>query len=615
MLALATGGTWAAFRPDGELDAEVTDEILGVARLLSRPDVPDHVQALAGIGLALMASRGMSSTPGSDLVLAASSAQRLEHHDVALAAARAAVNGAWTLTERENAVARTLIARMTGDPADVDAALISVAALEADDPVAVDANTIRRVHDTAGTGQLRSAGALAAAGDRQGAARAILDDLGTFTASEPDQAYVERFRQTLLALAEPSIDVAELRSGLIELVRQVRRRQRFGMPAPASLAGIDMIVHLLLAGDADDGGGNVRANVIVELMEALADAGLSEADTRDSGDLLPAVAQARLADESRDGIIWPDMEAVLPPPRGASAVLFYTHLSLAGRLKVLTAYLDPSGGVGFRHVALSEQNRALLQRFVAAVPEDLEKVSAAELDALVTSMLPSTLRERLPDQPGAGLVLIPTGPLWTIPWEAATELRAARVTRAPSLTVLAGLANVGRIRRVRAVIDQHAPGGADVYDALYEARAAGALEVTFATAPASNEDVDLLLIYAHGNGQGLGFRTGVGHGFTAQDLGRASGASAVIVAACWSAGPPPLAFPASLPSTVLLAGAGVVAGGIWPLPALPTAQLLIDVIQRLTNGASVVDAVTEARRAGSASLFDTWGLAVHGGAG
>lgn len=612
LLAIATGGTWAAFQPDGELEEEVVGEILVVARLMIRTDIPDHIQALASVSLAIMALRGMSKNPGSDLVLAAEGAQRIEHHDVALRAARGALSRSPELSPRDNAIARILIARMTTDPADVDAAVTSVSMLSADDPLVHAAISIRSTRRTAETGRLRSAGEAAASRDRPGAAAAILEDVGKLVVGESDQAFINGFHQAMTCLAQPSIDAEQLRRALIELVRQLRRRQRFGRPAPASLAGIDMVLHVMLAGSSDDGSENVLANVIIELMEALADAGLSEADPRQGGDILAAVAQAHFADSSRSGVIWPDITEAISGLGGTRALLFYTHTSLSGRLSVLAAHLEPPDGVALRRTALSDENAALLGRFIAADPIDLTQISESELNRLVEQVLPTVFREKLTDEPQSDLIIVPVGPLWAVPWEAAPLLRAARVARVPSLSVHARLQPAGRIRTVRAIIDDSAPGGAEVYDALYDARASGSLNVDFVGSPASEHDVDLLLVYGHGHGEGLQFRTGTDGELTAHDIARLSGAHAAIIAACWSAGPPPLAFPASLPSAMLLTGTSAVAGGMWPLPAWPTAEILVETIKRLSDGESVIDAIVNTRRARSRGLFNTWGLTVHG---
>lgn len=88
ILAVATGGVWAAFRPPGELDPETNENIAEVARLFLETGGFDGLVALSSACLTLMAQRGLTSTPGADLVVAARAAWELEHHELALAASR-----------------------------------------------------------------------------------------------------------------------------------------------------------------------------------------------------------------------------------------------------------------------------------------------------------------------------------------------------------------------------------------------------------------------------------------------------------------------------------------------------------------------------------------------
>jgi hypothetical protein len=124
---------------------------------------------------------------------------------------------------------------------------------------------------------------------------------------------------------------------------------------------------------------------------------------------------------------------------------------------------------------------------------------------------------------------------------------------------------------------------------------------------------DLLLVYAHGSGTGLSFRTS-GGGWPASALRLATSARtrAALVAACRSLAAPPVSFPINLPAALLLQRVSSVVGGLWPLPSESTAWIIADVIGRLAAGERLMPALSAARTRVPDGYLDRWGLATHG---
>lgn len=168
------------------------------------------------------------------------------------------------------------------------------------------------------------------------------------------------------------------------------------------------------------------------------------------------------------------------------------------------------------------------------------------------------------------------------------------------------------IQRVTAIVDLDAPGAELVIDALQQARADQRLDVRFAGRMPAVHQADLLLVFGHGGGTGLSFRTGTGgEPLDALSLARAS-VPAALVAACWSAAAPPVSFPINLPVAMLLGGTSTVVGGLWPLPAVATARVVAGVVAGLAEHGQLHTAMHEARRFAPDDVLSRWGLAVHG---
>jgi len=152
-----------------------------------------------------------------------------------------------------------------------------------------------------------------------------------------------------------------------------------------------------------------------------------------------------------------------------------------------------------------------------------------------------------------------------------------------------------------------------VRDALSDAAANGSLTLRRHDAEDPGGASDLTLIFAHGGGSGLTFRTGsAARRMSAVHVATTLRARVALVASCWSLAPPPVSFPMTLPAAMMLNGASCVVGGLWPLPSEPTADVVAATIADLARGRPLAAALAAARARTEESLLARWGLAVHG---
>ncbi|MBM9510153.1 hypothetical protein [Actinacidiphila acididurans] len=610
LLAAGTGGVWAAYRPDEELDADIEAAALASARALLGAGAEDGERALAASALALMAVRGAGERPGADLVAAAAAARSCEQHDVALWAGRQALAVRKTLSASDEALALLTVAVLGGDPAAVEELYEATSRLPPDDIAVRSAEGLRPTLRPAGGRKPSAAGRALAADDRKGAAAAAAAEIAELR-RHTDDDLLSGLHMALRALAVADIQVEAARRGLISVLGHLRRRQHFGEVPPVARAGLELVADLLALDPTLE-----AVNVLAELLEAMADAGLSEiAALPDAGEL-PELAQARLALEAQRHPLWPDLAACVTGLRGRPGLLLRCQRMLStGEFTVRALLVTPPRTVAMKRAVLNRAETSLLDRLAGGDPREIAGVTAPELDGLVESLLPDTLVARLAG-PGLGsLVIVPDGPLWSVPWQAAAALSRTSVTLSPSLAVHARLRPfAAAIRRVTAVLDDDAPGGDLVFDALQEARAGGRLDVRL-TAEPGGTPTDLLLVFAHGGGTGLGFRTGAaGRPLGALALAGAAPPPNALIAACWSAAAPPTSFPINLPAAMLLNGTSTVVGGLWPLPGLPTARIVSALIGHLADHGRLLPALAAARSAVPADSTARWGLVVHGAA-
>ncbi|QKV80645.1 CHAT domain-containing protein [Amycolatopsis sp. Hca4] len=605
VMAVATVGVWAGYGADEALDDETLAEVAEVARALLAADELDGLTLLCAVTLVLLARRGRSGNPAHDLVLAARVLWSLEHHDLAVPACREAL-AAPRLEPLDEAVALMLLARITGDPDDVSRLRTASRAWPAEVTARVDVRSLvvrsesrdDRLWDRARDAVVR--------GDRREAARLMAETTGQLIEqSGQDRGFLEGLRTGFLAMAGPEIDVEKLRRGLIEVVRQVRTRQRFGNVPPAARSGLELLVYVL---HSDQNA--VQGSVLAELLEALADAGLSELDLPMS-DALPQLAEAELAEQAQYFALWPDLRACVDGLGGNFGLL--TRRIGGGRSTAerwLAMFVSPPDGVLIRSAPLVASGASVLDRLNPA-GGPVTDLTQPELDDVVAAFLHRRAAEMLAAEPARGLVVVPDGPLWRVPWQAASPLRTRPVTIAPSMTFYAGLRRApARIRSVVALLDPAVRDAELVEQALASARDQGVLDVDFGVS-ALDQECDLLLVLAHGRGDGLSFRIGVGGGLTAHELARRTRARSALVACCGSAKTPPVALPINLPVSLLMRGCAHCVGGMWLLPQAPTARLVATTVGHLAAGRSLTEALALAR-AGSPNLLDDWGLASAG---
>lgn len=605
IMAVATVGVWAGYRPDDVLDDDTLGEVAEVARVLVDADEHDGLTLLAAVTLVLFVRRGCSDNPAHDLVLAAQALWSLEHHDLAVSACRDAL-AAPPLAPLDEATALMILARITNDADDVERLRAASRTWSADVTARVDVRNLvvrserrdDRLWDRARDATVR--------GDRREAARLMAETTAhLIEQSTQDRDFLDGLRRAFLAMSGPSVNIENLRRGLIDVVRQVRARQRFGNVPPAARSGLELLILIL---DSDDN--EVRGSVLAELLEALADAGLSEVDLPMS-DGLPQVAEADLAEKAKHFPLWPDLRACVDGLGGNFGLL--TRRIGGGRSTAerwLAMFISPPDGVLIRSAPLVAERATVLDR-LNPFRGPVTDLTQPELDDVVHAFLHRKAVDMLAAEPARGLVVIPDGPLWRVPWQAASLLRSRPTTIAPSMTLYSALEQApARIRSVVALLDPAVRGAELAEAALSSAHDQGVLNVDFGLS-ALDRKCDLLLVLAHGTGDGLSFRISVDDGLTAHELARRMRARSALVACCGSAKTPPVALPVNLPVSLLMRGCTHCVGGMWLLPQAPTSRLVAATITHVAAGRTLTDALALART-GSRNLLADWGLASAG---
>ncbi len=605
IIAVATGGVWAAYRPDGEIDDETLREIVDVARLFLSLESFDGLVALASAALVLMARRGFTDDPGKDLLLAGQAAWELEHHALALAACQQALS-TQTLGELDRARALTLVARITRAPDDLTR--LDSARMAWSDEVGAAIDTRSLFPETGGDHRWADARDATIAGDRPRAARLMAEVTRALRASSArDHSYLDGLVRAFEAMAGDDVNVPELRSGLIVVVRQLRQRQRFGNVPPAVRAALELVVLVLKCSTSEATG-----SVLCELLEALADAGMSEVTVLPS-DAGPAEVEARLVEGAADFRLWPDLADCVAGLEGNFG--FLCRRMGGGNSSAerwISLFIVPPTGVLIKDGPLGPEHVAVLDAFASGNHGFIGSVRQEQLEGLFGSLVHSDAVRRLRAEPRRGVVIVPDGPLWTVPWQAVPTLQTRRTSLVPSLTTYAGLHPLTTgVRSISALVDDQVDGADLLLDELMAARASGRLLVDFAPASLGRE-TDLLLILGHGLGEGLRFRIALPGGVLgAQEIATRSRSRTALVASCWSAKAPPVTIPLNLPVSLLVGGASCAVGGAWALPQRPTAELLAHCVRALAHGCSLHEALAAGRHAPLA-LADGWGLMATG---
>jgi hypothetical protein len=608
LFLVAAAGVWAAYRL-GENDELITDATQ-TARALLRSDLDDSERVLVASALALIGVRDLSDQPAVDLLNAAMSARRAEQHELALWAANQALARRTQLTLSHQTLALLTAAVVRREPDTVAEAYRLADQLPQDDQAARMAELLRDTLHPSGSFDLAEAGAAVRDSDRPKAALSLAEQIGAVREGADDEL-LAGLHETLLALAEPDIAVEQARRGLVRAVGHLRRRRRWGEVPSVARAGLDIVVDLLTVGTTAS-----AANLLVELVEALADAGLSEL-VEVVSDELPAVAQARLSELASGDPLWPDLgECVAGLRDQATLMLRRQRVLSTGQMSVLSLYIQPPDSIAIKKTILDDEQSELVEALHSGAPASVTQITEAAVSELVAALTPASLMQEMTAGSVPSLVVVPDGPLWSVPWQAAALCASTQVCLTPSLSVYARLAPMPEVvRSVLAIIDADAPGASLVTEALRAAHDRGKLEIRFASKFDQTDEADLLLMFAHGGGTGLSFRTEVqSERIDAMSLARSVPAPVALIAACWSSAAPPVAFPINLPIAMLIGGASAVVGGLWPLPALATAAVVARTIELMAQDGRLLPALHTARDQAEDGVLERWGLTMYGAA-
>ncbi|MFF3334988.1 CHAT domain-containing protein [Streptomyces sp. NPDC002888] len=614
LLAAASGGVSAAFRSTDDVHAESAGAALDAAYRLLPTALGDTERLLVSVSLALLAKQGLSNRSAADFVAVAMSAQRIDQDHLGRWAAQRALSARADLTPSQETAARLVLALISQDRSDIRRAYALAESLPADDPRAQWARSVRPYLYPAAPESLSSAGDAVRTGDRRAAALSLAREFAE-TARETGDPLVTAMHRAMVALSQPVVDVRGARKALVDVVGLLRGRQRYGQVPPTVKAGIDMVTDLLHIGATPE-----SVDVLAELLEALADAGLSEISFPDATDDLPATTQARLAEAATRRPAWPDLRACVDGLRGRPALILRRQRMLSTRHgSVLSMYVEPPDSVAIKSTLLKPEDAAVLGAFGRGHPGNVSSTAVDDVERLVRSLLPASLLDRLASQRLPSLVIVPDGELWSVPWQASALLRSTTVSMAPSMSVHARLPPFdGTVHSVTAFVDEELPYADVVVTALEKARAVHGLtvhglKVSDHTGSEAGEHSDLLLVYAHGSGSGLTFSTGSAtRPLSVLRLATTARARAALVAACRSLAAPPVSFPINLPAAMLLQGMSTVVGGLWPLPHESTARIIAEVISGVAAGGRLMPVLAEAREHVPDGYVDRWGLAVHG---
>jgi len=604
VFAVGAVGAWAGFGPDGQLSQETITPVVDAARALLRLEMTVEERALVCGALGLLAARGVTNLPAVDFVNVATSARRIDQHELALWAARCALRQQETLIPSHQALALLTVAVITHEPDVVDRAYALAETLDTDDVArrAADALAPTLRQPTA----ITKVGESVQARNRRAAAQALTAEFEPLR--QGGDALVSGLYEAFVAMAEDEVDVERARRALTTVVGHLRGRQRFGAIPSATRSGVDMVTDLLVLEPDPE-----AANVATELLEALADAGLSEVMAI-PGEGMPSLVQARLAHLSQSAPIWPDLGACVAGLRGRSALLIRQQRSLStGGPTFLAGFVTPPDSVAFKSVHLNQTDSATLHALVRSAPDTLASLEIDAVRELATRFLPRALIDRAESGEITSLVVVPDADAWTIPWQLAPVLAEVDVTLAPSLSMHARVpSESGLVESITAIVDEDAPSAEVVLDALLDVRARG-FDVRLPRSLDAVAGGDLLVTFTHGGGAGLGFTAGSEQSPLPAIGLAATGFRRALIAACWSSAAPPVSYPLNLPAAMLVNGAATVIGGLWPLPAADTAAIVAAVVHDVGAGGSLRDAVRRARRHAPDTVLSRWGLAMHGG--
>lgn len=446
-----------------------------------------------------------------------------------------------------------------------------------------------------------------AAGGGPGAADRFVADIAVLRREHPDDELLKGLEIALASLSTAEISVPNFRRGMEQVWRQWRRQSRTGASPPVALAGIEAVLDLLLVSPD-----LARGDLVVEVLEAIADAGISsiaKATLQQSEGLIPALAQARLSGAAAANARWPNLRSLLARCTTTDVLLLRCcRLRSTGGTEVFAAHVTRPDALSLRKHVLAPDEELCLRRLQGGVTS-IQRVRARPLEDLVHALLPASLRTRLTQPGAASLTIVPDAALWPVPWAAVGVLAEHSTTIAPSLAASCLAPDFEDVPGgVLALIDHAIDGSAPIVDALAEIEQRGRIRVTRA---ASIEEARaagphaLLTVYCHGEGRGLDYSLALpGELVSALDLAAVGLARQAIVAACSSGGAAPPGLALTLTNSMLINGTASLVAGLWPLPARSTGSTVGRIVRHHAHGLDLGTALQRSREPVGISVLE-----------
>ncbi len=357
-----------------------------------------------------------------------------------------------------------------------------------------------------------------------------------------------------------------------------------------------------------------RLRVTVAKIEELRHAG------RPSGDLVSR--QAALERQIRDHFRrQPHSGTADPPPAVSVADLaaalgeaaLVEFISLDGELHAVTVV---DGRARLQHVGALDPLRNLidhsafaLRRLARHHVSEVSRAAAVTMVRYVAARLDTTLLDSLAGQiDGRALVVIPTGPLQSLPWSVLRSCMGRPVTVAPSaaLWYAAHCRKPPEGRQVIVAAGPGLPGARDEAEAVAAIHRTTALHGSAATVQAVTaalHQADMVHLAAHGrvradNPLFSSLRLADGP-LTVYDLERLDRVASMVVLAACDSGRPVVCTGDELlgfSATLLSLGTQQLIASVVPIPDVETAPLMIAFHQQLVAGQGAAMALSQAQR-------------------
>ena len=562
---------------------------------------PRDVRLLGSAALHLCAGDADPARAVVRLVHSASTAQSLGNYPLAARAAGRAIDlaDAGGSHDRVDLVDALLLLGVTGRRPE---ALERAAGLAESLATSGHEGVVRRraltLRTRAGTGTrdpVADAAELLAEG-RAGAAATALAGL-LEEPGGPADGLLDGVRDVLVAYRADAPDPDAIRSGLEVVVGDLRAAQSQGFPPVHATAACRLLLHLILARPVRQ-----QAHLVLELMDAAADAGLSRLPNEPHGWRGPAptepeVATASLVTRAAAQTGWQTApEIVLGAAGGHALVLYCTHEG-PDSATVLSVHVPPDGLGSVRESRIEGREHAALRRFGSADYLTVARSGPGTWTGLLASLLPATLAAAFAARSVDRLAVVPHGPFWSVPWaalrhEGAPLVRGTAVRVLPSLSFGASLRPA--VERTGTIVLLHDPSvaiRAETYVSRGGVRWLPVTDVAEARS-ALAEPADALVVVGHGDGQGMGFGVGLPGGRVGSlELMGLPLPPALVVASCWSGRRSADPVPLGLATGCLLAGARTVVAGLWDLPAEATVSVALAVAEAIATGDDASEAL------------------------